>query len=331
MGLAVAMAPLPLACAAKDAAAQRDSKTKSKLSDLPSQTRPAKPPIRVSVGVHVLRLVNLDIPNNKFTLDFWIWFRWTDDSVKPYESFELINGSIDSRRVERVDKVDGVNYACLRVQATCTSAWNVARFPLCSQALRVELEDDDLESSELIYVPDSDNCAVDDDFHVPGWVREGFSADSLTHVYSTTYGDPRHPVGTKTPFSRAVFSLQLRRADVFHSFKVFSGLYLAALVAFTVFFVKPDHRLALTVGAIFAVVASHTVISSYLPDAGVLTLADKLHLAAAGVVLVSLFETAYSLHLFHRNREADSKRLDRMTFWITAPVYLIANVWLIMR
>ena len=79
----------------------------------------------------------------------------------------------------------------------------------------------------------------------------------------------------------------------------------------------------------FAVVASHTVISSYLPQVGVLTLADKLHLVTAGVILVSLFETAYSLHLWHRKLEQKSRRIDRITFLITAPVFIATNVWLL--
>ena len=86
--------------------------------------------------MHALRLTALDVPNDQFSLDFWLWFRWKDDARKPYETFELTNGRIDSRQIERVDKVGDVNYACLRVQATFTCFWNVARFPLGRQKLR---------------------------------------------------------------------------------------------------------------------------------------------------------------------------------------------------
>jgi hypothetical protein len=296
---------------------------------LPDANRPHGQAIRVEIGMHALRLTSLDVPNNQFSLDFWLWFRWKDDARKPYETFELTNGKIDSRQIERIDKVGDVNYACIRVQATFTCFWNVERFPLGRQKLAIEIEDNDLEADQLVYVADSENCGVDGNFRVPGWICERLWTDVLTHDYATNYGDPRHPTGKQTFFSRAVFTLDLRRADVIHSFKIFSGLYLAALVAFTVFFVKPEHRLALTVGAVFAVVASHTVISSYMPEAGVLTLADKLHLVTACVILISLFETAYSLHLWHRKLERQSKRVDRITFLITAPAFLAANVWLL--
>ena len=62
---------------------------------------------------------------------------------------------------------------------------------------------------------------------MPGWTYEGLSADVLTHDYATNYGDPRHATGKQTFFSRPVFTLDLCRADVIHSFKIFAGLYLA--------------------------------------------------------------------------------------------------------
>lgn len=327
--LALALAPTTVA-GQSAAVSQPSLTTGGKIPDPPGHPRRTGPAASVTVGMHVLRLTGLDITNNQFTLDFYLWFRWADDSLKPYESFELINGKVDSFQIDRVDKVDGVNYACLRVQATLTRFWDVSRFPLGDQELAVEIEDNDLEADQLAFVPDRDNTGMDGDFRVAGWSHDDVRSQVAPHAYTTTYGDPRHVRGNATYFSRAFFSIPLHRADIFHSFKVFLGLYLAALVAFTVFFVKPDHRLPLTVGAVFAVVASHTVIASYLPDAGVLTLTDKLHLVTTGVILVSLFETAYSLHLFHKGQLIRSKRVDRLTFWITAPLFLAANLWLLM-
>jgi hypothetical protein len=49
------------------------------------------------------------------------------------------------------------------------------------------------------------------------------------------------------------------------------------------------------------------------------------------VILLSLFETAYSLHRFHKGLEDRSKRVDRATFWVAAPLFLAANVWLLIK
>ncbi len=330
MGLAALLAAALLAGAAELAqpAPLAEATTRWKLPEEASESRPAKRQIPVHIGMHVLRLTSLDITNNQFSLDFWLWFRWKDDGIKPYARFELTNGKVDFSHVERVDKVGEENYACVRVQATMSCFWNVERFPLSRQKLTIEIEDDDLDADQLVYVADCENCGVDGNFRVAGWRLDGFSSQAIQHDYTTNYGDPRYPARKNTYFSRALFSIDLGRSDIFHSFKIFGGLYLAALVAFTVFFVKPDHRLGLTVGAIFAAVASHTVVASYLPDAGVLTLADKLHLVTAILILISLFETAYALRLMHSNREAAYKRMDRVTFWVIAPLFVVSNVWL---
>jgi hypothetical protein len=45
---------------------------------------------------------------------------------------------------------------------------------------------------------------------------------------------------------------------------------------------------------------------------------------------VALFETAYSLHLLHEQKEKTYRRLDRLTFWVTAPLFVLANLWLLL-
>ena len=324
--LLVSLAAVSIASAA--APSGFDPKTGGKLPD-PCTTRPSGPAKQVGIGMHVLRLNNMNIPNNQFSLDLWIWFRWADDNIKPYETFELINGKIDSCQIERVDKFDGVNYACLRVSATMSCFWDVSRFPLSRQKLTVEIEDKDMESHELVYVPDRDSCGVDSTFRAGGWQREGFMADAFTHVYTTNYGDPRHKGEANTRFSRATFTLQLARSGLLHSLKTFAGVFLATLVAFTVFFVKPDYRLGLIVAAVFALVSSHVASAMYLPDASVLTLADKLHLVAGVLVVIVMIEAALALHLMHKGREADFKRLDKLTFWTAAPLFFVVSVLLL--
>ena len=298
----------------------------AKVPDPTETVRPAAPAV-IDVGLYAVRMSSIDITNNQYSIDFYVWFRWKDEALKPYETFELVNGKIDSRQLDCVRRLNGQQYACVRVTATVTKAWDVRRFPLGRQTCTLEIEDSDLEADQLRYVADAGPSGVDAGLDVSGWKVDGCVTDVTTHVYATTYGDIRQRPGKTAQFSRFVFTTEMSRKGIFHSLKIFSGLYMAALVAFTAFFVKPDHRLGVNIGAVFAVVASHTVISSYLPEAGVLTLADKLHLVTAAVIVVALFETAYALHLQHRGRPQSVRRFDRITFWITAPAYLAANAF----
>ena len=63
---------------------------------------PAKAaPGEVTVGTYINKIQDLDFPGNKYTLDFFIWFRWKPEGpladYKPLESFEIINGRIENK------------------------------------------------------------------------------------------------------------------------------------------------------------------------------------------------------------------------------------------
>jgi len=78
--------------------------------------------------------------------------------------------------------------------------------------------------------------------------------------------------------------------------------------------VKPsdlDARFGMGVGALFAVAASAFVASSSVPDSGVMTTADRLHMAALGVIFVSLLVSAVCLKLEGAGRQDWVRRVDR--------------------
>ncbi len=321
--------PVQVAAPQEPGAQTQPTYVRAKVPD-PKEIIPTAPR-QVHVGIYLVRMTSVDITRNMYSVDFYVWFRWKGDDLKPYETFELVNGTIDSRQLDCIRQMGECKYACVRVSATLSETWDVRRFPLGKQSPSITIEDDDKDITGLVYVPDTENSAVDDGLQISGWKVESCRCGVTGHTYKTTYGYPRSAGATAATFSRFIFTLQIQRNGLFHSLKIFSGLYMAVLVAFTAFFVKPEHRLGVNIGSVFAVVASHTVISSYLPEVGTLTLCDKLHLVTVAVILISLFETAYSLHLYHVKHLEASRRIDRITFWIVAPIYLIANIWLFLN
>ena len=56
-------------------------------------------PAPVDVGVYVNKIQDLNFRENKYALDFFIWFRWKPEgelaAYKPLDSFEIINGRRD--------------------------------------------------------------------------------------------------------------------------------------------------------------------------------------------------------------------------------------------
>ncbi|MBI2340552.1 MAG: hypothetical protein HYU99_09360, partial [Deltaproteobacteria bacterium] len=59
----------------------------------------------VYIGVYMNQIPSLSLKDNQFTADFWIWFRWKGDDIKPVESFDLVNGHIESKESLYEDRI----------------------------------------------------------------------------------------------------------------------------------------------------------------------------------------------------------------------------------
>jgi KUP system potassium uptake protein len=131
----------------------------------------------VTVGVYVNQMPMMSLKDNKFQWDFYIWFRWRGKLDKPpFETFELVNGKIDSKQLITNQLKDGEHYACVRIQATMTKFWDVRRFPFDNHAPEIVIEDGLHEVEELAYVADTINSQYNPDLKAPGWVVTGGEA-----------------------------------------------------------------------------------------------------------------------------------------------------------
>ena len=289
------------------------------------------PPDEVSVGVYVNQITSLSLKDNKFSIDFWIWFRWKSDDIKPYETFEIANGNIDNKQDAAVSKVKGLNYAVLRANATITYFWDVSAYPLDNHALPIVIEDSESEEFKLKYVPDVESSNVDEDLQMPGWFRARNEAVVKTSSKHSNYGDISLPSNSESKYSSFQFSMVFERRGPLYFLKLFFGLFIAAMIAFLAFFIKPtevDPRFGLGVGAIFAAVASEYVITSVLPDTGVISLADKLHIVAFAFIFLSLVQSTWSLKLYSSevdDQVAKSKRIDRICGIVFPAAYLFIS------
>jgi hypothetical protein len=293
---------------------------------------PAAKPADVYIGVYINRIYDVSLKENKFSADFYVWFRWLGDSVKPVESFEVVNGRIDSKEGVYETRVKGFNYASCRVNATITKFWDVSKFPLDNHTLTVEIEDNENEDFKLRYLPDKENCGINPQVQVPGWKLQSSWGEVAPHSYQTNYGDISLPSNNESVYSRFIFSIKVIRPGYGYFFKLFFGVFVAAMIAFLAFFIKPtdlDPRFGLGVGAIFAAVASEYVIASALPDTHILTLADKLHILAFAFIFLSLAESTISLRLFTSEREKLSKGLDKYSFILFLALYVLLSLLII--
>lgn len=276
-------------------------------------------PSQVVVGTYVNRIQDIDFRDNRYAIDFYLWFRWKPEGrladYKPLESFEIINGKVESKSGVVEKKIGEVNYAAVRVNATMAEAWNLAKYPFDAHTMRIAVEDSNLTAGELVFVADRANSALGDELNMSGWRALNFGTQIDSKKYRTNYGDVSLPSDTQSVYSRFVFFMDIQRESYGSAFKLLSTVLLATAVAFLAFMVKPsdlDARFGMGVGALFAAAASAFIAASAVPESGVMTLADTTHMIALLVIFATLLMSTLCLKLEVSGREELAFRIDRI-------------------
>lgn len=311
-GLWMALAALALGLAL---ALPGPAQAQAAAPEAPASAAAANP---VLVGAYITKIQDLNFRENKYVIDFYLWFRWKAEGAlaeyKPLESFEIINGKVENKGSIVEKKIGDVSYAAVRVSATMSETWELARFPFDSHTVRINIEDSGLTIPDLVFMADRNNSGLGDELDIAGWNALNFMADVKQKTYRTNYGDISLPKDSRSDYSRFVFGVDLERTSFGSAIKLLSTVLLATAVAFVAFLVKPsdlDARFGMGVGSLFAVAASAFISASLVPDSGEMTVSDKLHMVALGFIFATLLISALGLKLEVGGREELAFRIDR--------------------
>ena len=286
----------------------------------------------VKVGLYVIRIHEVNLKEQYFRPEFYVWFRWRNKALHPYKTFSVIN----AREVERVtdpevkDLNSGEKYAYVRLVARVSTFLDVTEFPLDGHDLTVDIEEDENEQHLVRYVADNENSGAERTISLPGWTLAQTSTVDSVRAYRSNFGDTS--IGDEGRYARVSLTMHFACAGSQYFMKLFFGLWVAAGIAFLAFFIRPqnvDPRFGMGVAAIFAAIASEYIVTASFPDTNVLTLADKLHLVTFAFVFSTLAQSTWSLHLAENGREATSRYLDRLSRWVFPLAYVVVNALLI--
>jgi hypothetical protein len=290
------------------------------------------PPRVVTVGVYVSSIYGIDLKNGTFTVDFYLWFRWRGDDLKPLDSFEVVDGRVLSKSGIQRKRLGDESYANCRVTATITRPWDVRRFPIDDHVLRIEIEDSDEEAHAVVYRADAANQGINPELQVPGWKLGAHDGGVTLHSYHTNYGDTSLPVDNESTYARYVYSIAVARPGYGRFLKIFFGLFIAVLISWCAFFVRPKEsspRVSLGIGATFAAAAVTLTVNNALPDSNAITLADEVMMLTLGSIVASVAVTITSLALFAHGHEKAQKRVDRVASIVFPVGYVLALWWII--
>jgi hypothetical protein len=294
--------------------------------ELPSGAKPTE----VLAGIYVDRVLELSVKEVSWTAEFYLWFRWTGKTPESCEGFQIVDGTIDSKDLEVDETIEGQRYQRFRVVAKITKFFDVARFPCDEHLLTIGVELPALQRHEILFAADRENSSVSSRVKIPAYDLSPAVIIEKPHSYKTTRGDPRVRPKSKSTYSQLRMGIGIERAGWGLYWKMFQFLFVAVVLAHLSFFIRPievDPRFGLGVGALFAAVANAYVISTFVPDTGVLALADIVNGVGICVILLTVIESTISLYLYSvRGQEELSRRFDRVSFAVMLPCYIILNI-----
>ncbi|MBI3299155.1 MAG: hypothetical protein HYZ75_13385 [Elusimicrobia bacterium] len=293
-------------------------------------------PSPVSVGVHVNDIHDLDVKTHSYSVDLYLWFRWTDPALDPAATLEFINPFETWSQTRQLDhekpvRAGGELYQVVRVNGRFSRKLRLDDYPFDRQTLVVDFEDHRRGADELEYRAGPDAATVDPALELPGF-RIGKPRLSVApRAYPTAFGDPRRT--RPETYSRVRLEVPIERPRLTYAAKLLVPILCVVLCAALMFLFHPRHvdsRVGIGITALLTVVALQITLNDELPEISYLVLMDKVYLGAYLFMISGLGVVVRSTWLLERGSVARAVTADRQALAVLLALYLSAAAWLIL-
>ena len=282
--------------------------------------------IPVEAGIYVDRIPKLSMPDTIWSVDFYLWFRWWDETIHPGKDFQVIDGEIVTQELKAEFELDGTRYALYRVVARVSKFFNVSRFPRDDHLLALRIENAKHPIGEMILVPDVPGSAVSSRVQIPGYEIYDSALVQKPHSYKTTRGDPRLANEHKATYSQLVYGISIKKPGWALYIKMFLGTFASVAICLLSFLIGSSQtgpRFSVCIGAFFAAVASNYVVSQLIPKSGTVGLTEFV----TGISLVTIFLVVLTSTMSLKLLESSANtRLQRNFDLSSLAVFLIGYV-----
>jgi hypothetical protein len=294
-------------------------------ADRYSLQRPDGPgvPTQVHVGFLVEDISEIREAEQTVTADVFLLFRWNDPRLADparLKAQALCNLPVESawtppvqiRNIRNLEKY----YKDIALIDADGHVIYIQRL-LLTVFTRLDLRDFPFDSQKLTFVLDP--LLDENELHLNAWEQLVARSDVLS-VSSWTLGDPKGKVVSEPARVReasfSVFHCEIpaQRLPGFYSRKLIIPLALIVLMAWAVFWIKPDQtapQMGVGTTAMLTLIAYHFALGSYLPEIDYLTRADFFLLWSLILVFAALMEAVATAALINYGREATVRKMDR--------------------
>ena len=307
---------------------------------LPAAAHAGTGPDRVTVGVFINDLQDIDLASENFTVDFYLWMRWKNPALDPSLTIEAMNSEGTQNTTSSptggvageplydapVDMPDGSKYQVLRYQGVFSRKMNLEKYPFDTQVLEMVFEDKRKNASVIEFVPDTTPVTINDGgaMSIPGYVLGNPSLIVVPHKYPTNFGDIS--ANASTPYSRVIVALPVTRDVLPYLVKLVLPIFIVVLITSLIFLLPArleEARAGIGITAMLTIVALQWTSDSALPSVEYLTLLDVTYIVSMIYILAAM---AYTVLASRRNRaemaQALTAKLDRRVGLVSLVVYL---------
>ena len=287
-------------------------------------------PKEVVIGAYIENLQGIDLNTNSFQADLYVWMRWMDPALKPYESIEVMNPyetwALTATPITDAPmrQPDGSLYYSIRYQGGFNTNFDLSEFPFGEQQPQIQLEDKILENDQLTYVLDTTPIALDPEVTLPGYDIQAPSIKVAAIHYPTSFGE----ISGKgnDVYSRVTIVVPVTHPFLATSIKVLLPVILIIATASLIFRIPPklfEPRIGLGITALLTLVAMQWSALSSLPDGGYLVMLDIIYIISYAFVLIALVQ---SISTSWKARAGDINiaiRRDRKFMFLDLGVYFL--------
>lgn len=298
------------------------------------KTDSASQPVQVTTGIYLDGIESFSIKDSSWIGTFYVWFRWKGaENLDPGKSFQLVDAKIDKKELQdSYTSPDGIHYQCYKIVAKTMKFFNTALIPLDEHTLNIRIEDASSDSSKLVYLTDS-SSNISSDIRIPSFKILEFNQGVNTHIYPTTYGDPRLQNGDYSHYSQYTYNIKIQRNGLGFFFKLFIGMFAGVALSLASFFIRPSDmgpRIGLPSASYFGAIGNMYMVSSITPPSGQFDLTDLVTGIGFLTITLSVSATLLSTYYFLRKDEKEfSRTIDRVSFVCFGVCYVAVNAILI--
>jgi hypothetical protein len=255
----------------------------------------------VVVGIYVNGISNFDFGRGEYSLDFYLWFIWTDPTISNM-SFEIMNGqpAYANSFQKIVDNTGGeVKEQWFRIRANLFIPPDLRNYPFEAGGLKVQLEDAALNSSRFQYHWASEYSGYDaSSVVVPGWKIMYLNYSVGEHAYS--FGEN---------YSQATFVIQVERDSLPAAIQIVMPPVIFCLISSLSFFFRETKesniglRLGLNSSMIISAVLFYYGQQSSLPPMSSFSIFDEMMISVyvflgltIAVTVLGVVETDFFRH-----------------------------------